>query len=112
MNSKELIEEIVEEINRTINPNVTIDDIEFDESRAWSLFIRGDKLNIPVRRFGAYRNYEGGGVRGPIYNNGREQDGTIKLGKMFEEALIQIENEINEDCKNLPEWEWNTGVLL
>ena len=112
MTSTELINKIVVEINKKFNTNVAADDIEFDDSRAWGLYIDGNKLNLPVRRFGAYRNYEGGGVRGPIHNNGRIEESTIELGEMFEEALLQIESEINEGYENLPEWELPTGVLL
>ena len=97
-----------------IEKQCTPDDIIFDDSRAWSLSISGDFLNLSCRRFGAYRNYLGGGVRGEMDHNGRDQEGTTALGNLFASALREIENAYNEDlspdaCES---WEKATGVLL
>ena len=77
--------------------DITPEDFVFDDSRAWSFSISGSLLNLPCRRFGAYRDYMGGGVRGGIDHNGRDQDGTTGLGNMFARALREIESAYNED---------------
>ena len=93
---------------------ITPDDIIFDDSRAWSLSIRGDLLGLSCRRFGAYRGYLGGGVRGEMEHNGRDQEGTTELGNMFAAALREIEKAYNEELS--PEatesWEMATGCCL
>lgn len=94
--------------------DISPEDFIFDDSRAWSFSISGYLLNLPCRRFGAYRGYLGGGVRGCIDHNGRDQDGTTELGNMFARALQEIESAYNEDLT--PEagesWEQASGVLL
>lgn len=96
------------------NTRITPDSVCFDDSRAWSLSIRGDLMGLSCRRFGAYRNYLGGGVRGEMEHNGRDQDGTTALGNLFASALREIEAAYNEDFS--PDacefWEKATGVLL
>lgn len=87
-------------------------DIIFDDSRAWGLYIPGEKLGLDVKKFGAYRNYLGGGVRGPIESNGRLEDDTMELAKKFSIALDKIEKSINEGYEDEEEWNKPTGVLL
>ena len=110
------IDDIYEEVAKKCNEvfpdaNVSADDIVFDDSRGWSLYISGSKLNLPVNKFGAYRNYLGGGVRGSIDNNGREQEGTVELGDFFEEKLKEIESIINSGHEEEHTWDQPTGVL-
>ena len=64
-----LIDELVEKANK-LGYNVTSKDIIFDDSRAWSLYIYGATINADTPKFGAYRNYLGGGVRGALTHNG------------------------------------------
>ena len=97
-----------------IDPRIKPDDVQFDDSRAWSLFVWGNLMNLGCNKFGAYRPYLGGGVRGSIDNNGRDEEGTTELGELFESALKEIESAYNEELT--PEasesWELATGVLL
>ena len=86
--------------------------IYFDDSRGWSLYIRGYDLDLPVNKFGAYREYLGGGVRGSICHNGREQENTLELGELFAKALEQIESAYNAGYEDAESWELPTGVLL
>lgn len=86
--------------------------VYFDDSRAWSLYINGYDVGLPVNKFGAYRNYAGGGVRGGIQHNGRVEDGTVELGKFFAKKLAEIEDIINSGYEDEPEWDQPTGVLL
>lgn len=87
-------------------------DVTWDTSRSWSLYIPGKTIDAPVAKFGAYRNYHGGGVRGKIQNNGRTQENTIKLGILFERALIKLEDLYNEGYENSTPWELPTGILI
>lgn len=84
--------------------------VYFDDSRAWSLYStekpHDEKTPGEAAKYGAYRAYLGGGVRGAIQTNL-----TGGLGDLFVAALQQIEAIINEDCGPEP-WEKNTGVLL
>lgn len=86
--------------------------IYFDDSRSWSLYTHGHIVGANVVKFGAYRNYNGGGVRDTIQHNGREQDGTAELGQLFQDALLKIEAFINADYENADPWELPTGVLM
>lgn len=97
-----------------VDKRIKPDDIIFDDSRAWSLSIRGDLMDLSCNRFGAYRNYLGGGVRGSIEHNGRDEENTTKLGEMFADALKEIESAYNEDYSPdaSESWELATGVLL
>lgn len=88
------------------------DSIYFDDSRAWSLYVDGYSIGLPVNKFGAFRNYLGGGVRGGIEHNGRTQDGTVEAGELFKKYLLAIENVINGEYNNEEPWENSTGVLL
>ena len=82
----------------------------FDDSRAWSLYStekpHDEKTPGEASKYGAWRPYLGGGVRGAINCNL-----TGGLRDLFVAALRQIEAIINEDCGPEP-WEKNTGVLL
>lgn len=103
--------DLITEVKKVFpDADVDEDDIIFDDSRAWSLYIPGHKLGLPVGKFGAYRNYMGGGVRGSLQNNGREKDGTVELGKLFQDKLAEIENLINAGFEG-EEWDKPTGVL-
>jgi hypothetical protein len=86
--------------------------IYFDDSRAWSLYVCGDDLDLPVYKFGAYRNYLGGGMRSGICHNGRKQENTLELAELFVEALEQIEALYNTGYEEDEEWDKPTGVLL
>lgn len=108
------IDDIIEETEAKVReyfPDFT-GEVYFDDSRAWSLYVKGDSLNLPVSKFGAYRNYLGGAVRDSIQHNGRAQDNTYELGEYFATQLQRIEDIINGDTADLPEWEQPTGVLL
>ena len=91
---------------------LSADRIYFDDSRSWSLYIYGSDLDLPVNKFGAYRNYLGGGVRGSICSNGRAEDNTLELAELFEKALKEIENLYNSGYEDCESWEQPSGVLL
>ncbi len=84
---------LLEKLNKYIGEpdKLTRDDIVFDRSRSWSLYIEGYKLDLPVTKFGAFRNYEGGGVHGRIQHNGREKENTVELGEEFMRVLKDME---------------------
>lgn len=82
----------------------------FDDSRAWSLYINGRDVGLKCDKFGAYRNYNGGGVRGPIQHNGRPEDDTVELGEFFAKKLEEVEDVINSGHEG-EEWDKPTGVL-
>lgn len=106
-----IIEDLIskaEELGFELSEN----DIYFDDSRAWSLYVCGDDLDLPVYKFGAYRNYLGGGVRSGICHNGSEEENTVTLGELFAEALEQIENLYNSGYEDCESWEQPTGVLM
>ena len=110
-----MIEQIIQELSKQaeelgfiISPKL----IYFDGSRSWSLYTPGHIVGINVAKFGAYRNYNGGGIRDAIQHNGREQDGTIELGQCFQDALLKIEALINEGYEDADPWELPTGVLM
>lgn len=86
--------------------------IYFDDSRSWSLYVYGQVVGVGAYKFGAYRNYNGGGCRGPIEHNGRGQDNTIELGQLFKEALLEIESIYNEGYEDSEPWELPSGVLM
>ena len=86
--------------------------IYFDDSRSWSLYTPGYVIGVNVNKFGAYRDYNGGGVRGPIQHNGREQDNTKKLGELFQKTLLKIESLINSGYEDADPWDLPTGVLM
>ena len=110
-----MLELIIKELSKQakdlgfiISPNL----IYFDDSRSWSLYINGSDLDLDVNKFGAYRNYLGGGMRGGIGSNGRAEDKTLELAELFEKALEQIENLYNSGYEECEIWEQPTGVLL
>ena len=85
--------------------------VYFDDSRAWSIYTEEKPAaeTTPgfARKYGAYRDYLGGGVRGSICTNL-----TGDLGEIFTEALKQIEDIYNEETAGGETWEQATGVLL
>lgn len=85
--------------------------VYFDDSRAWAIYTEdkpaAEKTPGFARKYGAYRNYLGGGVRGAI-----ECNLTGALSDIFIAALRQIEDIINEDTQDCETWEQATGVLL
>ena len=106
-----IIEDLVnkaEELGFELNANR----IYFDDSRSWNLYICGYDLDLNVNKFGAYRNYLGGGMRSGICSNGRAEDNTIELAELFEKALERIENLYNSGYEDAESWEQPTGVLL
>ena len=107
----QIIEELINKAKQ-LGFNLKPEQIHLDDSRSWSLYIYGFTLNLPVKKFGAYRDYNGGGIRGPIMHNGRMQDNTLELGSLFEKALLQIEALINEGYENADLWDLPTGVLM
>ena len=107
-----IAEEIADKCNEKFpDANVKASDVFFDDSRAWSLYVNGSKLGLNVNKFGAWRPYLGGGMRGSIENNGRKQEGTEELGDFFEEKLEEIENIINSGYEDEEDWDKPTGVL-
>lgn len=106
-----IINQLVQDCQK-LGFNIQSSNIFFDNSRSWSLYIWGNLIGVPVNKFGAYRDYNGGGVRGPIMHNGRMQDNTLELGGLFEKALLQIEKLYNKGYENADPWELPTGVLM
>lgn len=106
-----IIENLVERANK-LGFELNADRIYFDDSRSWSLYVSGSDLGLDVSKFGAYRNYLGGGVRSGICSNGRKQDNTLELAELFEKGLEEIENLINSGYEDCESWEQPTGVLL
>ena len=104
-----LIDELVEKANK-LGYNITSNDVIFDDSRAWSLYIYGSKIDHPSYKFGAYRNYLGGEVRGALTHNGI--DDTFELGELFADTLSRIEDYYNSGYEDAEVWELPTGVLL
>lgn len=108
-------EELTEELSKKgteLGFKFNANNVHFDDSRAWSLFVIGERINLDVYKFGAYRNYLGGGMRSGICHNGREKDNTIELGQLFADALERVEGFINQDYEEAEEWEKPTGALL
>ena len=86
--------------------------VYFDDSRAWALYSTekpaAEKTPGVCRKYGAYRDYLGGGVRGVIGCNL-----TGQLNGLFVLALKRIESIYNgDDAINCETWEQATGVLL
>ena len=102
------LSEKAKELGFVISPKL----ICFDGSRSWSLYTAGHIVGANVTKFGAYRNYHGGGIRDAIQHNGRVQDGTVELGQLFQDALLQIEALINDGYEDAKPWELPTGVLM
>ena len=112
-----ICEDIINKVEEVLDVNISCSDIHFDDSRAWSLYVYGSKLGLPVKKFGAYRNYLGGGMRGSIEHNGREKDGTVELGEFFAKELEEIEDLINteyydESLKESSEDEKSKGEMI
>lgn len=102
------IEAVIEELEKDLNCEVY-----FDDSRAWSLYTYDEKYTKgKVGKFGAYRDYLGGGIRGNLKNNGRADYGTSTSGKLFESALKRIEEIYNQGYEDSESWEKPTGVIL
>lgn len=79
-------------------------DIFFDDSRMWTLAYKDSDGDY----FGVQRAYLGGGIRGAIRSNIKDEDER----EIFTKALKDIESVINEETAGLESWEQNTGVLL
>lgn len=110
---EELINNLAKSAKRLGFTNIDADDIIFDDSRAWSLYIPSSlKHQWNARKFGAYRNYLGGGICGGIQHNGDTHDGTYELGCLFAHTLAEIERLYNQGYEDSPSWEQPTGVLL
>jgi hypothetical protein len=107
----EIIEELVEKA-KSLGFQLKSEQIHFDDSRSWSLYVYGRTLGLSCYKFGAYRNYHGGGCRDAMEHNGRSQDNTHELGEAFKNALLQIEALINEGYEDADPWELPTGVLM
>lgn len=107
----QIIKELVSEAKQ-LGFKLKPEQIYFDDSRSWSLYVYGSVLNLPVNKFGAYRNYHGGGCRDVMEHNGRSQENTYELGELFKNALLQIEALINEGYEDADPWELPTGVLM
>lgn len=107
----EIINELVKKA-KTLGFKLKPEQIYFDDSRSWSLYVYGQTLGLSCNKFGAYRNYHGGGCRDAMEHNGRMQDNTLELGELFKNALLQIESLINEGYEDADPWELPTGVLM
>lgn len=107
----QIIEELVDKAKQ-LGFKLKPEQIYFDDSRSWSLYVYGNILKLPCNKFGAYRNYLGGGCRDAIEHNGRGQDNTYELGEAFKNALLAIEALINEGYEDANPWELPTGVLM
>lgn len=71
--------------------------IYFDDSaRNHVLYVDGALLNLPVSKFGAWRDYLGGGALSEVKHNGRTQDGTVELGKLFAKKLEELDSLLME----------------
>ena len=86
--------------------------VYFDDSRAWALYSTdkpaAEKTPGQFRKYGAYRDYMGGGVRGVMCCNL-----TGELNDLFTSALQRIESIYNgDDAINCESWEQATRVLL
>lgn len=114
------MQKIIEEIKQTWNINEVCElvadacgcEVYFDASRAWALYTdekpAAEKTPGQARKYGAYRDYLGGGVRGAIGCNL-----TDALRDLFVAGLQQIEEIINADAEpDACEWELPTGVLI
>jgi hypothetical protein len=110
-----IFEDLMEELSnnaRKLGFDIKPWTIIFDDSRAWSLYTYGSNIDQPVYKFGAYRNYLGGGIRGGICHNGDDAHDTYELGELFAEYLSKIEDLYNSGYEDEPSWEQPTGVLL
>lgn len=88
-----IISNLVEKA-RDLGFNFKEEDVIFDNSRAYALYIKGYTIGQNVSKFGAYRNYLGGGLRGSIENSSLYvEDKKLKeLAQLFENALKDIES--------------------
>ncbi len=105
---EELSQQAKEQFGFIISPDL----ICFDDSRSWSLYVPGHIVGAGANKFGAYRNYNGGGIRGPIQHNGRDQDNTVELGQLFQDSLLKIEAIYNRGYEDADPWYLPTGVLM
>lgn len=97
------MEYIIEELINNLEEKTGHKDIFFDDSRMWTLGYREDGAV-----YGVQRGYLGGGVRGAIRSNIKDEAGR----ELFTQTLKDIESAINEETAGLESWEQNTGVLL
>lgn len=113
------MQNIIENIKQTWNIDEVCElvadacgcEVFFDSSRAWALYTEekpaAEKTPGYARKYGAYRDYLGGGIRGGIGCNL-----TGALRDLFVAALQQIEEIINQDAADAEPWELPTGVLI
>ena len=94
-----------------VKKKAKVGNVYFDDSRAWALYTTekpaAEKTPGYCRKYGAYRDYLGGGIRGTMCCNL-----TGELNALFTSALSRIESIINDETDGLESWEQNTGVLL
>lgn len=71
-------------------------DVIYDDSRAYGLYVYADKVGLrhACIKFGAWRNYLGGGLRGNIGNSSQffKDEKLKELAIAFEDALKEIES--------------------
>ena len=93
MNYNTIINDLVDKAKK-LGFEFEFDDVKFDTSRAYGLYIEGDTIGINVGKFGAYRNYLGGGLRGASCNSSQWFfDGKLQeLAFLFHKALEDIES--------------------
>lgn len=101
----------IDDVINAVKEIAKVQRVYFDDSRAWALYTEqkpaAEKTPGQCRKYGAYRDYLGGGVRGGI-----ECNLTGYLNTLFVYALKRIESIINDETDGLESWEQNTGVLL
>lgn len=92
------VQEVMDRLSELVGASVF-----FDDSRLWTLGYREDGVV-----YGVQRPYLGGGVRGGIRSNIKDE----AIREAFTNGLKEIEGIINGDTEGLKSWEQNTGVLL
>ena len=109
-----IIENLIEKANE-LGFDIDADDIVYDDSRAYGLYVYADIVGLghACRKFGAWRNYLGGGLRGAIDNSGNyipnhepRCEDLRKLGEYFEIALRDIENleDYDDFAEHIEDW--------
>ena len=93
-----IIDELIKQLEEKTGRRVF-----FDDSRMWTLGYREGGTT-----YGVQRGYLGGGIRGAIRSNIKDEEER----ELFAQTLKDIEATINEETAGLESWEQNTGVLL